>query len=131
VAELNNILIIIKIPSHHQVFCDKNAISTVIRNLIDNALKFTQKHGKIIIESSVKAQNTELRISDTGIGMSPSILDQVFKFGASGNHKKQGTGLGLILCKDLIQLNKGKIEINSEIGKGTEFIIEIPNTILS
>ena len=63
--------------------------------------------------------------------MSPSILDRAFKFEVSGNHKKQGTGLGLILCKDLIQLNKGKIEIKSEIGKGTEFIIEIPNTILS
>ena len=127
-ADLKNISLYNLTIANHQAFIDRNALSTVIRNLIDNALKFTNPFGKIQIESMIKEDKILLRIVDSGTGISPEVLDHIFEFSAGRKKMVKGTGLGLILCKDLIKMNKGNIMVESEPGKGTNFTIIVPKS---
>jgi signal transduction histidine kinase len=113
------------------VCADKNLINTVIRNLISNAVKFTSENG--IIEVNAISQDNEIivSVSDTGTGMNPEIIINIFdskinetKSGTSG---EQGTGLGLSLCKEFIEIHNGKIWVESEIGVGSTFYFCLPN----
>jgi signal transduction histidine kinase len=110
---------------HFQALGDEYQIRTVLRNLLNNALKFTPSHGEININSTIKGQYVNLKISDSGIGIKQNDLAQIFsnptlKTGTAG---EKGTGFGLFLCKELIEKNGGSIDVNSEFGKGT--IIEL------
>ena len=121
-----------KIPQKTYVHADKNTISTVLRNLIDNAIKFTGEGGKITIDAIDTNDMVEILVSDTGIGIEKEDIDKLFKvetnFSSSGTLDEKGTGLGLILCKDFITLNKGEIWIESIINKGTTFHFTLPKT---
>jgi signal transduction histidine kinase len=119
------------IPFGTIIFADKHMISTIIRNLVSNALKFTKQGGKIeigIIESSV--EQTEIYIKDTGIGMNEYILNNLFKIdkkvSRSGTNNEPSTGLGLLLCKEFIEKHGGKIWAESEEGKGSTFYFSLP-----
>jgi signal transduction histidine kinase len=108
-----------------QALADEYQIRTILRNLLNNALKFTPSHGQISIDSTIKGQFVNLKISDSGVGIKQNDLAQIFsnptlKKGTAG---EKGTGFGLFLCKELIEKNGGTIEINSKVGKGT--IIEL------
>ena len=110
------------------VFADENHIRVVVRNLLNNALKFTPENGRVSIKGKVKKNFFELKIIDTGIGINTEEMQLIFsnpklKQGTTG---EKGTGLGLILCRDLIKQNSGKISVKSEILKGTTFEIQIP-----
>ncbi len=114
------------------VYADKNMLSTVVRNLISNAIKFTHKMGKIKIYSKANEANTFIYIEDSGIGMSQTQVDALF---AMENHKnskgtsgEMGTGLGLIVSKEFIDKHNGKLTVESTVDVGTTFIISIPNT---
>ena len=100
-------------------------ISTVIRNLLTNAVKFTPENGKITISCIKNKKYIELIISDTGIGMSNEEVDKLFRidksFSKSGTNGEAGTGLGLILCKEFIEKNNGKIQVKSEVDRGSTF----------
>jgi signal transduction histidine kinase len=110
------------------VFADENHVRAIIRNLLNNAIKFTPKNGLISLSGKYKNNFVELQISDSGIGINADDLSTIFtnpklKRGTEG---ELGTGLGLVLCKDLIQQNSGEISVKSEALKGTVFQLLIP-----
>ena len=114
------------------VFINGNSkmIETVIRNLVSNAIKFTPKGGTITI-TTVKAGDTvRLVVEDTGVGIAPDRLEQIFKLESSqstrGTNGESGSGLGLALCKEFITKNNGSIRVESQLEKGTRFIVEFP-----
>ncbi|HRP01571.1 MAG TPA: ATP-binding protein [Candidatus Kapabacteria bacterium] len=117
------------IPQKLIVNIDPNIISTVIRNLLTNSIKFTPKNGKIEI-NCINDNGIKLYISDNGIGMDEAKLTNLFNsdLNASslGTAKEVGSGLGLLLCKDLIEKHKGTISVESTLNQGTTFYINLP-----
>jgi signal transduction histidine kinase len=112
------------------VYADKNMINTVIRNLLTNAIKFTE-NGGISIEISANRSQTQIVLKDTGVGIATNKLETLFKIGGmkstQGTRGESGTGLGLILCKEFIEKNGGSIFAKSEAGKGSTFGLSLPN----
>lgn len=112
------------------IYADVNMINTVLRNLISNAIKFTVSGGEVVISADEDDANSYVSVSDNGIGMPESITENLFRIDQSistrGTNEESGTGLGLILCKDFIEKNKGKISVESELGKGTIFTVTLP-----
>lgn len=113
------------------VFTDYNMASTILRNLVSNAIKFTPNGGTIIISAKQSDGNfAEFSVRDSGVGISPEDIDKLFKIEVNhtthGTNNEQGTGLGLILCKEMVHLNKGEIWVESEVGKGSTFRFTIP-----
>lgn len=112
------------------IYADKLMINTVIRNVISNAIKFTPISGKIKIESNRIGYNCIVRISDSGVGINKDKLKSMFDADVSHNTKgtqgEEGTGLGLLICKEFIELNNGKIWIESIVKKGTKVSFQIP-----
>lgn len=116
------------IPKTIFVSIDKATIDTVLRNLITNAIKFTNRNGKITISAQILPDNNkfiEISVKDTGIGIPPEKLKTLFAIKKSkstqGTEKELGTGLGLIVCKEFVEKNGGKIYVESEVGKGSCF----------
>ncbi len=114
------------------VFADANMLDFVLRNLVSNAIKFTPQGGSIFIESiPVKEPNQAgIRVTDTGVGIAPENLERLFVlnsgFTTVGTANEKGTGLGLLLCKEFVERNGGRLYVESELGKGTQFIFTIP-----
>ncbi|GGD47119.1 hypothetical protein GCM10011514_08880 [Emticicia aquatilis] len=110
-----------------EVTFDKNHFRIIIRNLLQNALKFTKNGGNITFELHKNGTTTILTITDDGVGIAKDKLANVFDLGkndsTSGTAHEKGTGLGLVLVKELVELNGGKISVESELGKGTTFSI--------
>jgi len=128
-ASEKDINIIINVPAETMISIDKNTSITFIRNLVNNAIKFTPEGGLITIDSHDNEDHIKLHIIDTGVGMSPEVIDKLFRIdkdvSTSGTNNEKGTGLGLILCKEFIEKNGGDISVISEVGKGSEFIITL------
>nr|MDA3905733.1 PAS domain S-box protein [Bacteroidales bacterium] len=120
------------VPSNAPVFADKKMISTVLRNLISNAIKFTHTGGKITISVEEKQHELLVSVSDTGVGISKEDSEKLFKidetYSTPGTNKEKGTGLGLILCKEFVEKHGGKIWVESEVGKGSTFYFTIPRS---
>jgi two-component system, sensor histidine kinase and response regulator len=119
------------IPDENEnAFFDKNSISTVIRNILSNAIKFTREGGEIKITTKRLENTLQVSISDSGVGIPSEVIDDLFKpdkiVTTRGTSDEKGTGLGLKLCKDFIDKNSGKIWVESEIGKGATFHFTIP-----
>ncbi|MFO7829315.1 MAG: transporter substrate-binding domain-containing protein [Bacteroidales bacterium] len=114
------------------VYADKQMISTILRNLISNAIKFTSKGGIIKVQSEAKQNKVKISIHDSGVGLSKSSIESLFNMEAKsstpGTHKEEGTGLGLILCKEFIDKHKEKIWVESEPGKGSVFYFTVPQS---
>lgn len=112
------------------LFADYNMINTVIRNLISNSIKFTESGGSVSIKTECEDKICRIYISDTGIGMSKTMMNGVMNLDSKstrkGTNNETGTGLGLVLCKEMVTMNKGELSISSEEGKGTTFIVELP-----
>ena len=128
VLKEKNIKLNFEISPDYTVYADRNMINTVIRNLLSNAVKFIQK-GEISV-SAVKENNyIKVFIKDTGIGMSIEQLESLFTIegaeSTKGTMGESGTGLGLIICKEFIEKNNGSISVESELNKGTTFIITL------
>jgi signal transduction histidine kinase len=115
------------------VYADADMLRTVVQNLLINAIKFTQTEGRIIISSTGKDGFVEVSVRDTGIGIEPEKSSELFNFNTlfstDGTDGEKGTGLGLPLCKEFVERNGGKIWVESELGKGSEFTFTIPKTI--
>ena len=118
------------IPENIIVNFDSNMISTVIRNLVSNALKFSNENTNIRISHKIDNEKIIISIADQGVGMSKEIMDKLFRIDESvssiGTSGEKGTGLGLILCKEFIENHNGKIWVESTIGEGSTFKFEIP-----
>jgi len=112
------------------VLADYNMLSTILRNLISNAVKFTSSKGKIIIDAKSKDQQVEISIADTGVGIADEILSKLFNpeefVTTKGTNNESGTGLGLNLVSEFVTLNKGTIEIKSQVNVGTTFYLTFP-----
>ena len=129
-AEKKTITIISECNSDCMAFADEQMITTVIRNLLSNAIKFTFTGGKIRISIREFEKYLEITISDDGIGMKEFELKKLFsieeKFSKEGTAREQGTGLGLILCKEFIEKNSGWIWAESKPGEGSSFKFTLP-----
>jgi signal transduction histidine kinase len=109
---------------------DINMIETVIRNITTNSIKFTNKGGKVAVNFENGEKYFKVIIEDNGIGMDDEIKSKLFKIGEKvsrkGTSKENGTGLGLILCKEFVDAHKGKIWVESEVNVGSKFIFRLP-----
>lgn len=109
---------------------DKDALSLIIQNLISNAIKFTYNGGAIKINAKPGVKFTEVYIEDTGVGIPLEDIDKLFRtdvhHSTTGTNEEAGTGLGLLIAKDLINKHEGKIWVESQKGKGSTFIFTIP-----
>jgi signal transduction histidine kinase len=115
------------------VSADLQMVKTIFRNLIGNAIKYTPTCGEIIISASENKQFVEIIVSDNGIGISPEEQKKLFKINmfhsTAGTNNEQGVGLGLLLCKEFIELHGGNIMVKSECGKGCQCIFTLPHYI--
>jgi PAS domain S-box-containing protein len=111
-------------------YADSNMIKTIIRNLISNAIKFTNRNGTINLKAEINSQNVKITVSDNGIGISSNIKNKLFdlsqKITSVGTENETGTGLGLLLCKEFVKMHDGEIWVESEVNKGSNFIFTIP-----
>lgn len=129
IATTKKIILENNISTETMVFADESALSTIIRNLVNNALKFTPENGIIRISEVVKDDKIFIEINDTGTGISAEKLPKLFaleRTSTDGTAGEKGSGLGLMLCKELVELNKGTIKAISELGKGSTFIFSVP-----
>jgi len=112
------------------VYADRSMVEIIIQNLLANAIKFSTKGDIITIANQVNNEKSLITISDTGVGISKENQQKLFKsssFTTIGTKNEKGTGLGLTICKDLVELNLGKIWVNSNENIGTTFNVELPN----
>ena len=137
IAESKKIVIKNDIPEHHFAWADENHISVVFRNLLSNALKFTPENGHISIKIEEEKEDYnfwKICIKDTGIGMNQDILDKIFNKDTTittyGTNDEKGTGLGLALCKEMIEKNKGAIWVESTLNIGSSFYFTIPKKVI-
>lgn len=131
-AMKKNIQLIESTPSHLKVYADINMITSVIQNLVSNALKFTKVDGSgcVYIEAAECADGVEIIVRDTGLGMNQQQIDGLFQpdlqVSLKGTSGEKGAGLGLVLCKRFVDLNNGQIEVISKEGEGTAFKVILP-----
>jgi PAS domain S-box-containing protein len=130
-AKGKSIDILVDISDNLQVFADENMLQTVFRNIVANAVKFTNKGEKINIRANTSDdKSVEISIKDTGIGMDKDILDNLFRIDVNTNRKGTGgelsTGLGLLLCQEFIEKHNGKLWVESQEGKGSTFHFTLP-----
>lgn len=120
------------VPADMPVFADKKMIDTVFRNLISNAIKFTYPGGKITISVSEKQNELLVSVSDNGVGMPKEHLEKLFRidesYSTSGTKNESGTGLGLILCKEFVEKQGGRIWVESEENIGSVFYFTLPQS---
>ncbi|MBP2832981.1 tetratricopeptide repeat-containing sensor histidine kinase [Aquimarina sp. U1-2] len=111
------------------IYADKDMFGIVAQNLIANAIKFCNPGDSIALLSLDRENHYEICFQDTGVGIKPAYIDKLFAedtFTTPGTQNETGTGLGLKICKELIELNQGKIEVQSEPGTGSTFCISLP-----
>ncbi len=131
--ETKEISIFKDIPAGSIVHADHEMVSTVFRNLIGNAIKFTPKKGTIKISCYAEGSNLQIAISDSGIGISEENKEKIFQdtfFTTQGLNKEKGTGLGLQICKEFVEKINGKIWVESELGKGSSFCFTLPKSTM-
>jgi CheY-like chemotaxis protein/nitrogen-specific signal transduction histidine kinase len=112
-----------------ELYCDEVRLGQILNNIIGNAIKFTE-HGAVTLNAHYEDNHLIIEVSDTGIGMDEVALSNLFErftqADSSINKKYAGTGLGMAITKDLVELMNGTIEVTSELGKGTTFTVKIP-----
>ncbi|QHT70530.1 HAMP domain-containing histidine kinase [Rhodocytophaga rosea] len=118
------------VPDQLYIKADMNMLQVVFRNLLSNAVKFTRKGGQVFVETETTDQSIRIAVKDNGVGMNPEKLSKLFNIDSqqvsNGTAQEKGNGLGLLLCKEFIEKNKGKITVESYPGKGTSFIVSLP-----
>lgn len=132
VAEQKHVTLRSLIQDEMVVYADASMTYAIIRNLVSNALKFTDAGGKVRISAAHNETCVEVSVSDTGVGMSEEDLSKLFRIDVKhqqiGTAGEEGTGLGLILCKELVKKNSGTLSIESEAGKGTTVTVTLPKS---
>jgi signal transduction histidine kinase/Tfp pilus assembly protein PilF len=126
----------IDVDAEYDVFVNlhKNSITTVVRNLVSNAIKFTPAGGSVTIKLTTDPSGLLLSVVDTGVGMSKEVMAKLFQVGSKhstkGTANEKGTGLGLILCREFIERNGGTLSVDSVEGKGSKFTCRFPSSII-
>ncbi len=128
-AEKKNIRISNNVRKDTFVYADENMINSVIRNLLNNALKFSPENSEISVNCTDKGDKYQISVKDEGVGIKPEFIDKIFDFGFSktkiNKSKEKGSGLGLILCKEFVEKNNGEIWVESEVGVGSIFYFTV------
>lgn len=129
-VQQKSITIFTRFPPLIFVMADKEMISTILRNLISNAAKFTHPGGEIVVSANPKQKEWVITIADNGVGIKEETIDKLFRIDQSystlGTQNEKGTGLGLLLCKEFVEKHNGRIWIESEEGKGSKFHFSVP-----
>lgn len=128
-AENKGVKIVVQTAALIYVFADYEMTKLILRNLINNAIKFTNRGDQVVVSSLVQPDKLMLQVRDTGIGMREEQLENVFTDASGsrlGTSHEKGTGLGLKLCKDFVEKNGGKISVESKEGLGSTFFFTIP-----
>ena len=120
-------------PADLVVFADERMLDGILRNLSTNAVKFTLKGGKIIIAANpIPDGDIEISVTDTGIGMTKEMAENIFRLDVNTSRKgtdgEPSTGLGLIICKEFVEKQGGKLWVESEVGKGSTFYFTLPGS---
>jgi signal transduction histidine kinase len=119
-----------RIPEGTELTADPVMMELIIRNLISNGIKFTKGNGNVIIGSKEQSDKTTIYIEDTGVGISKKARKKLFRpeynYSTKGTQKEVGTGLGLLLCKEFVDMHGGKISVKSKEGEGSTFSFTIP-----
>ncbi len=129
-ANIKNISLNYNQADDIEVYADVNMLKTILRNLISNAVKYTHLNGEISILAVQNRNNTEISVSDNGVGINERIRNELFEFDTNittaGTADEKGSGLGLILCKEFVEKHGGEIWVKSELGKGSTFVFSLP-----
>jgi len=130
VSRQKKVTLINEVESESFALADQDHVHLVLRNLISNAIKFTPTLGIVKVYSAQKDTGIEISIQDSGIGISAKDLEKLFiketLWTVNGTNNEKGLGLGLLLCKEFIEKNNGKLYVNSEVGHGTTFTFVLP-----
>ena len=130
IAEEKNIKFFNNIPEDFSIFADESKISILLKNLIENAIKYNKENGTVRINGYEDKNFSTIEVSDTGIGIPkeslPLIFERFYRVDKSRSRNIGGTGLGLSIVKHIVEAHKGKLEVKSEINKGSTFIVKIP-----
>ncbi len=129
-ADKKGVTLLSEIPPDIIVTADRNLLSTILRNLINNAVKFTPNGGQVRVFCEQDDNEITISIEDTGIGMSEKQLDHLFRLNSNvtmpGTSEEKGTGLGLILCKEFVEMHNGRIWASSKPKEGSTFSFTLP-----
>jgi two-component system sensor histidine kinase/response regulator len=129
-AATKQIEIISEIDAGLELHADVDMLRTILRNLISNAIKFTHENGQIILRAEQQDTDMIITVSDNGIGMSQEVVSKLWQiaelYTSPGTKGEKGTGLGLMLCKEFVEKHNGRIWVESEVGKGSDFKIALP-----
>lgn len=128
-----NVQILNSVPDNTTLLTDPNHLSVILRNLLQNALKFTPTGGHVQVSARTHDDHVRIEVNDTGIGMSEEQITNLFRLNTAssrlGTSLEQGTGLGLVLVKELVDINQGAIQAISQEGKGTSFVVTLPRAV--
>jgi signal transduction histidine kinase len=126
-ARQKNIQLDIQSVPDLKICADESQLRFVLRNLTANALKFTKPEGTVRIVTTLEKEEVIISVVDNGVGISAEVIEKIFRIDAKhstiGTAGEKGTGLGLVLCKEFVEKNGGRIEVSSESGKGSTFSI--------
>ena len=129
-AEQKGIKISIAVPDDLTAYADRNMINTVVRNLVNNAVKFTPRGGSVSVTGSMRHELVEVTVADTGVGMDASEVRDLFSLARhksrAGTDGEQGSGLGLLLAHDYVARNRGTLSVESIPGRGSRFTFLVP-----
>jgi signal transduction histidine kinase len=127
-----NLTIKNEINEQYEIYADIQMVTSIFRNLISNAIKFSRENGTITLTAENQGRMIAISVIDEGIGMSKEIVEKIFdlnkQFTSNGTHNETGTGLGLILVKEFVEKNQGEISVKSEKDKGSIFTFTLPNS---
>ncbi|TSA27125.1 MAG: hypothetical protein D4R67_06665 [Bacteroidetes bacterium] len=131
-AEEKNIALVADFSYSPELLADQDMIRTAFVNLVNNAVKFTKSGGSVILTCTMDHDRVILSVQDTGVGMTNDQVESLFRIdkacSTEGTAHEQGTGLGLILCKEFVEMNGGMISVISQPGSGTTFTVSFPVT---
>jgi signal transduction histidine kinase len=133
-ARNKEINLVNKVPASCVGYFDYNMINTVVRNLLNNAIKYTRQQGNVSVTAVVSPPFIDVSVSDDGVGMKPETISKLFKIdtvskSTTGTAGESGTGLGLLLCNEFVKKHAGNIKVQSEPGSGSTFMFSIPNNL--
>ena len=130
VAAGKGISLACRIPRDAAAWADENMVATVLRNLLSNAVKFTPAGGEVVLSAAEEGGWQTVTVADTGVGMTTEQLEKLFRidvhFSCPGTQAERGHGMGLILCRELVELNRGSIWAKSEPARGSTFSFRLP-----
>jgi signal transduction histidine kinase len=121
----------VSIPKDVTVFADANHVLSILRNLIANAIKFTPNGGEVSIDHKAENGNVSVRVRDTGLGIPLHHIKVILEgnfFSTHGTRNEKGSGFGLMLCREFVRLNKGSLNIESTVGKGSTISFTLPQS---